>query len=238
MPTPQPTPSPSRARRSGSGCSSSTSCGARRISGSPIAVDTIPPFLMAAARFFLAGADPAWPGRSRATAARSSARAGASGATARSSEHCSSAAGMGFVAFGEQTVPSGIAALLVAMMPVWVAILGGIFLGERLPRLARSSGSRSGSRVSRSSSARRRSVAAARSTRSGSPPASSPRSRGRGVRCSPRTGRPARQPARRDRPPDALGGLVLAVMAALCRRARRPSTRRPSPAIHSSRSPT
>jgi drug/metabolite transporter (DMT)-like permease len=40
------------------------------------------------------------------------------------------------VAFGEQTVPSGITALLIAMMPVWVAILGRIFLGERLPRLA------------------------------------------------------------------------------------------------------
>ena len=40
------------------------------------------------------------------------------------------------VAFGEQTVPSGITALLIAMMPVWVAIFGRIFFGERLPRLA------------------------------------------------------------------------------------------------------
>jgi drug/metabolite transporter (DMT)-like permease len=46
------------------------------------------------------------------------------------------AGGNGLVAFGEGTVPSGIAALLVALMPVWVAILGGIFLGDRLPRLA------------------------------------------------------------------------------------------------------
>ena len=44
--------------------------------------------------------------------------------------------GMGMVAFGEQTVPSGITALLVAMMPVWVAVFGRIFFGERLPRLA------------------------------------------------------------------------------------------------------
>ncbi len=44
--------------------------------------------------------------------------------------------GMGMVAFGEQTVPSGIAALLIAMMPLWVAVLGRIFLGIRLPRLA------------------------------------------------------------------------------------------------------
>jgi drug/metabolite transporter (DMT)-like permease len=40
------------------------------------------------------------------------------------------------VAWGEQTIPSGTAALLIATMPVWVAILGGVFLGERLPRLA------------------------------------------------------------------------------------------------------
>jgi drug/metabolite transporter (DMT)-like permease len=43
---------------------------------------------------------------------------------------------MGLVAFGEQTVPSGITALLIAMMPVWVAVLGRVFLGERLPRPA------------------------------------------------------------------------------------------------------
>ena len=43
---------------------------------------------------------------------------------------------MGLVALGEQTIPSGIAALLIAMMPVWVAVLGRIFFGERLPGLA------------------------------------------------------------------------------------------------------
>ena len=44
--------------------------------------------------------------------------------------------GMGAVAWGEQTVPSGIAALLIAMMPVWVAIFGRVFLHERLPLAA------------------------------------------------------------------------------------------------------
>jgi drug/metabolite transporter (DMT)-like permease len=43
---------------------------------------------------------------------------------------------MGMVAYGEQTIPSGIAALMIAMMPVWVAVLGRVFLGQRLPRLA------------------------------------------------------------------------------------------------------
>jgi drug/metabolite transporter (DMT)-like permease len=43
---------------------------------------------------------------------------------------------MGLVSWGEQTVPSGIAALMVAMMPVWVAVLGWIFLRERLAPVA------------------------------------------------------------------------------------------------------
>jgi drug/metabolite transporter (DMT)-like permease len=44
--------------------------------------------------------------------------------------------GMGLVSWGEQTVPSGIAGVLIALMPVWVAIYGRIFVGERLPALA------------------------------------------------------------------------------------------------------
>jgi drug/metabolite transporter (DMT)-like permease len=44
--------------------------------------------------------------------------------------------GMGMVALGEETVPSGIAALLIAMMPLWVAVLGRAFFRERLPWLA------------------------------------------------------------------------------------------------------
>ena len=44
--------------------------------------------------------------------------------------------GMGAVAWGEQTVPSGIAGVLIAMMPVWVAIFGRVFFGERLPWVA------------------------------------------------------------------------------------------------------
>ena len=43
---------------------------------------------------------------------------------------------MGMVAFGEQTIPSGITALLIALMPVWVAVFGRLLLGERLPRIA------------------------------------------------------------------------------------------------------
>ena len=103
--------------------------------GIAIAVDSIPPFLMAAVRFLIAGL---------VLLAWSIAREGRAFVVPTRREWRDSAivgalllgGGMGLVAFGEQTVPSGIAALLIAMMPVWVAILGGIFLGERLPRLA------------------------------------------------------------------------------------------------------
>jgi drug/metabolite transporter (DMT)-like permease len=100
-----------------------------------IAVETFPPFIMAAIRFGLAGLilltwsiarerrSFQWPTRREW---RDSAIVGA----------LLLGGGMGLVAWGEQTVPSGIAALIIATMPVWIAVLGGIFLGERLPRLA------------------------------------------------------------------------------------------------------
>jgi drug/metabolite transporter (DMT)-like permease len=103
--------------------------------GISIAVDSIPPFLMAAVRFLAAGVILlAWSvARDRGSftvptrrQVRDSAIVGA----------LLLGGGMGFVAFAEQTVPSGIAALLIATMPIWVAVLGGIFLGERLPSLA------------------------------------------------------------------------------------------------------
>ncbi|HEV7810232.1 MAG TPA: EamA family transporter, partial [Candidatus Limnocylindrales bacterium] len=44
--------------------------------------------------------------------------------------------GMGAVAWAEQIVFSGITALLIAMMPVWIAIFGRVLLGKRLARAA------------------------------------------------------------------------------------------------------
>jgi drug/metabolite transporter (DMT)-like permease len=44
--------------------------------------------------------------------------------------------GMGLVSWGEKTVPSGVAGVLIAMMPVWVAIYGRVFFHERLPGMA------------------------------------------------------------------------------------------------------
>ena len=103
--------------------------------GIAVAVQTIPPFLMAAIRFVLAGL---------VLLGWSWARGGRGFVPPTRREWRDSAivgalllgGGMGMVAYGEQTVPSGITALLVAMMPVWVAILGRVFLGERLPWLA------------------------------------------------------------------------------------------------------
>jgi drug/metabolite transporter (DMT)-like permease len=43
--------------------------------------------------------------------------------------------GMGLVALGERTVPAGVAAFQIALLPVWIAVLGRIFFGERLPRI-------------------------------------------------------------------------------------------------------
>ena len=104
MPTKRP-PAPSAAR-SGSGCWSCTSSGARPTSASPIAVETIPPFLMAAVRFGIAGAVlMGW--SLPAHEARSSRRADASGATASIVGALLLGGGMGMVAFGRADHPIG-----------------------------------------------------------------------------------------------------------------------------------
>jgi drug/metabolite transporter (DMT)-like permease len=103
--------------------------------GIAVAVDTIPPFVMAAVRFLVAGL---------VLLGWSVAREGRGFSPPSLREWRDSAivgalllgGGMGMVAFGEQTVPSGITALIIALMPVWVAVLGRVFLGEQLPRLA------------------------------------------------------------------------------------------------------
>jgi len=100
-----------------------------------VGVQTIPPFLMAAARFGSAGLILlTWVAvRERGTIRRPTRR------ELRDSTIVGAlllGGGMGMVAWGEQTIPSGIAALLVAMMPVWIAVLGRVVLNERLPRLA------------------------------------------------------------------------------------------------------
>ena len=103
--------------------------------GIAVAVDTIPPFLMAAIRFSIAGG---------VLLLWSLARDRGDFVPPTRREWRDSfivgglllGGGMGMVAFGELTIPSGITALLIALMPVWVAIFGRLFLGEGLPRVA------------------------------------------------------------------------------------------------------
>ena len=103
--------------------------------GISIAVETLPPFLMAAFRFGIAGAIMfGWValrrGRPGLRMSRREVRdAGIVGALLLGG-------GMGAVAWASQTVPSGIIALVVATMPMWVAMLGALLLGQRQPALA------------------------------------------------------------------------------------------------------
>lgn len=96
------------------------------------AVQTLPPFAMAGARFVLAGAILAawawWREGARATAAnwRAATIAGA----------LLLAGGNGAVVWAEQRVPSGLAALLVAAMPFWMVLVDWLRPGGRAPRLA------------------------------------------------------------------------------------------------------
>jgi drug/metabolite transporter (DMT)-like permease len=103
--------------------------------GIRIAVESIPPFTMGSTRFLIAGLvmlaviaviRRGAIARPTPTQLRDSFIVGA----------LLMGGGMGAVAWGEQTVPSGIAALLIAMMPVWVAIFSRVFLHERLPLAA------------------------------------------------------------------------------------------------------
>jgi drug/metabolite transporter (DMT)-like permease len=103
--------------------------------GIRVAVDTIPPFVMAAVRFAIAGGVmlSAVALLRRATATRPTLREWRDSFIIGA---CLMGGGMGAVAWGEQTVPSGVAGVLIAMLPVWVAVFGRVFLGERLPPLA------------------------------------------------------------------------------------------------------
>jgi drug/metabolite transporter (DMT)-like permease len=100
--------------------------------GIRIAVESIPPFTMASTRFLIAGVI--------MLGVIAIVRRGAiARPTPTQLRDCFivgallMGGGMGAVAWGEQTVPSGIAALLIALMPAWVAIFSRVFIHERLP---------------------------------------------------------------------------------------------------------
>jgi drug/metabolite transporter (DMT)-like permease len=103
--------------------------------GIKIAIGTIPPFVMGFLRFVPAGLLLAGTIalRNRSTMRRPTLREVRDTTIVGA---CLLLGGMGLVAWGEQTVASGIAALLIGLMPMWLAIFSRIFLGERLPVLA------------------------------------------------------------------------------------------------------
>ena len=102
--------------------------------GIAIAIETMPPFIMAAIRFAIAGVILlAWdvlrnPDARRFPTRRQLRDSFIVGALLLG-------IGNGFVVFGQKTVPSGVAAILIAMMPLWFAILGWLYFRDKLPKL-------------------------------------------------------------------------------------------------------
>jgi drug/metabolite transporter (DMT)-like permease len=102
--------------------------------GIAVAIRTIPPFLMGSIRFAIAGLILIAFDLLRHPEARRM-------PTRRQLVDSAIVGGLllgignGFVSLGEKTVPSGIAAILIAMMPLWFALLGWVYLRQRLPRI-------------------------------------------------------------------------------------------------------
>jgi drug/metabolite transporter (DMT)-like permease len=96
-----------------------------------VAVETLPPFLMAGTRFVVAGAV------LYAFAIRRGDRQGDAPTAAGWRAAAIVGAGLllggnGGVVWAEQHVSSGLAALLVSSLPIWMALLGRVFYGESI----------------------------------------------------------------------------------------------------------
>lgn len=103
--------------------------------GIKVAIETIPPFLMGGFRFVPAGVILATVVAFRArTTMRRPTRIQVRDAAIVGTFLL--VGGMGLVAWGEQTLPSGIAALLVGLMPMWLAVFARLGFGDRLPAVA------------------------------------------------------------------------------------------------------
>jgi len=107
-----------------------------------VADRSIPPFAMASARYLTAGAvlyPLAWLGSRRRAA--TAPRAGEGRPPSRLAQWGGMAVvgtlllafGNGGVSYAEQTLPSGLAALLVASVPLWMALADRVINGQRLP---------------------------------------------------------------------------------------------------------
>src|ERR1017187_6459697 len=100
-----------------------------------IAVETMPPLLMAGGRYIIPCGVP--------LAITSRMRKPADDPIGRPQWRACAIAGAlllllgnGGIAYGEQFVASGVVALEVATVPLFIAILGAVFLGQRLRRIA------------------------------------------------------------------------------------------------------
>jgi drug/metabolite transporter (DMT)-like permease len=95
-----------------------------------VAIRTLPPLLMSSVRFLVAGAI-LYAFSARRGAARPSLRHWRSAVLVGAALLL---VGNGGIAWAEQRVDTGIAALLVATMPLWMALFDRIFTGRRLTR--------------------------------------------------------------------------------------------------------
>ena len=103
--------------------------------GMKLAIDTVPPFVMGFLRFvpaglLLAGAVAL---RDRRTIRRPSAVQVRDASIVGT---CLLLGGTGLVAWGQQTIATGIAALLIGLVPMWLAVFGRLLFGDRIPVLA------------------------------------------------------------------------------------------------------
>lgn len=102
--------------------------------GIAIAIETIPPFIHSAIRFTIAGS-------LLLTWELLRAGRGFRLPSPRELRDCAIVGtlllgiGNGFVGLAEATVPSGIAAILIALIPLWFAVLGRVYFRDPLPRL-------------------------------------------------------------------------------------------------------
>jgi drug/metabolite transporter (DMT)-like permease len=94
--------------------------------GIRIAIETLPPLLMSGVRFMTAGA------LLYALAGRRGTRPGRAQWLAATVVGGALLAGNGAVAWGEQYIPSGLAALLIATVPLWMVLFARLLLGDRL----------------------------------------------------------------------------------------------------------
>ncbi len=98
--------------------------------GIAIAIESIPPFAMAGTRFLAAGAILLAYVALRRRPLRRPTRLEIRDSLIVGA--LLAAGGNGLVSWGEQTVPSGIAALLVGLVPAWTALIGRVAFGDRL----------------------------------------------------------------------------------------------------------